>query len=112
MSKARGNRWVRRAVTLTTGAMVTAGVVTALGAPANAAPSGCTYTWGGGRSLTVKCAQGDGMYRAKATCARIDGRIPSRYQTSGPWVAAGPDTKSTAVCGLNAFTYSGGVEFA
>ncbi|MQY09239.1 hypothetical protein [Actinomadura macrotermitis] len=102
---------MRRALTMTMGTMIAAGTLATLAGPAQAAPSGCTYTWGGGKSLTVACATGDGSYRAKAVCVRTN-QIPTQLNIVGPWAAAGPGTRSTAVCPLNSYTYRGGVEFA
>jgi hypothetical protein len=101
----------RRALTGATGALVAVGALTALSAPAHAAPSGCTGTWGGGRTFTATCTEGDGLYRAKVTCVRFN-QIPTRITATGPWVAAGPGTKSTATCPLYSYTSSGSIEFA
>ncbi|MBW8484589.1 hypothetical protein [Actinomadura parmotrematis] len=105
-------RWGRRAGVVAVGVLAAAGGIAVAGSPAQAAPSACTFTWGGGKSLTTACAEGDGQYRTKLLCGRT-GQIPSRLTYYGPWVAAGPGTRSVATClAISSYAISGSIEAA
>jgi hypothetical protein len=105
-------RWARRAATALVGGAIAAGGLAAVAAPAHAAPSGCSLSWVGG-GFTVRCTEGDGLYRAKLECRKIGSTgIPYTSYRYGPWAAPGPDTYSTAWCDGGAFPWLGSVERA